>query len=50
MGQTIHVFSQYTDIVPFGFTLHNQFIFEAYRRLLALYDPIAEKGKLFKLP
>lgn len=45
-----HVFSQFPGfIAPFGFTLSNEFLFEACNCRLALYDPIAAKVKSFKI-
>ncbi|XP_023730685.1 F-box/kelch-repeat protein At3g06240 [Lactuca sativa] len=45
-----HVFSQFSgDIDPYGFTLHNEFLFNAYKSHLALYDPNAATVKTFKI-
>lgn len=44
-----HAFSQFSsDIFPYGFTLHNEFLFVAYNGRLALYDPIEAMVKIFK--
>lgn len=45
-----YVYSQFSgNIAPFGFTLNNEFLFEAFNRHLALYDPVAAKVKSFKI-
>ncbi|KAL4571614.1 hypothetical protein LXL04_018377 [Taraxacum kok-saghyz] len=45
-----YVFSQFTGaIIPFGFTLHNEFLFEKLGDCrLSLYDPVSKKVKRFK--
>ncbi|KAL7588220.1 hypothetical protein Lser_V15G36526 [Lactuca serriola] len=45
-----HEFSQFFfDIYPYGFTSHGEYLFHAPNDRFALYDPIAEKCKTFKI-
>lgn len=47
-----HAFSQFDvsaiNIYPYGFTLHNEFLFHVYIDHFILYDPIASKPKNFE--
>ncbi|KAL4574009.1 hypothetical protein LXL04_020831 [Taraxacum kok-saghyz] len=44
-----HVFSLFNGIGPIGFTLQNEFLFEAYNTRLVMYDPVEAKCKSFKI-
>ncbi|KAL7611734.1 hypothetical protein Lser_V15G05167 [Lactuca serriola] len=47
----LHAFSQFDGaIYPYGFTLHNEFLFQVDIDCFALYDPIVAKPKNFENP
>ncbi|XP_052622902.1 F-box/kelch-repeat protein At3g06240 [Lactuca sativa] len=45
-----HVFSQFSGIIPIGFTSHSEFVFYGYPCGLALFDPISAKVKSIGTP
>ncbi|CAI9273893.1 unnamed protein product [Lactuca saligna] len=45
-----HVFSGFSgNIIPFGFTLRNEFLFQVSQHGFGLYDPVEAKTKIFKV-